>query len=180
MRLLDPSIMRYILSGKAWKVGAGDIENEAGEAVGSVKRKLLLMRTEIQVLDTDSSVLCAVHRKTTGLNPVYDVTDAAGRQLGRAKRTAGGFKDFMRMYSTDNEELLRATGNAVRWEFVISNPRRGGGDCATITKAGCWERMSHLGPGFVETYVIDIEDPEMDRLLLLAYAIVVSDASLNV
>jgi uncharacterized protein YxjI len=163
-----------------WRVGVGDIEDETGKAVGSMKRRLLPMRTEIQLLDSDGSVLCAVQRKTAGLNPVYDITDGAGKQLARAKKTVGGLKNFMRLHTANHEELLKATGSAIRWEFVISNPKRKGKSCATIRKTVSWERTSESRPDFEEGYVINIEDPETDRLLLLAYAVAISDTGHNV
>ncbi len=50
MDLLDPSIEHYVLHEKAWKFGGGDIFDPQGEKIGIMRRKLISMRAEIQLL----------------------------------------------------------------------------------------------------------------------------------
>ena len=175
--LLDPLTTHYTLSGKVWKVGIGDMTDQTGNIVGSVKRKTLPTGAKIQLTDSDNAVLCEVRTRTLGLSSVYDITDAAGSQLGRVKKTPVELNGSTRMYNPSRKELLKATGSAIRWEFIISNSKKKDRTCATIRKRGNWERTPVSRPDLDERYAIDIEDPEADRLLVLAYAIVITDAT---
>lgn len=177
MNLVDPSITRYVLSGKVWRVGTGEIEDQTGNRVGSVKLKTLPMRSEIQLANPDGSVLCTLCRKSVDPGPIYYIRDSAGDPLGRAERVAHKSQGAMRMCGNDQEELFKATASRVRWGFVISNSKEKNRVCATVRRVGNWERMALSSPEFGERYTIDVEDSETDRLLLLAYAMVISDVN---
>jgi uncharacterized protein YxjI len=177
--LLDPLTMHYVLSGKVWKVGTGDITDKTEKIVGSVKRKMVPTGAQIRLIDSDGKVLCEARRKALGLIPVYDITDAAGGQLGRVEKRAVELNGSSRMYNPSRKELLRATGSAVGWEFTIGDSKRKNGICATIRRADTWDRTFVSRPDLEEKYFIDIEDSEADRLLLLTYCIVITDASHN-
>ena len=141
---------------------------------------MLPMGTRIQLTDSDGRHLCTVHRKALGTNPVYDISDSNGSQLGSVKRTAAKLKGSTIMYSPTRKELLKATGNIVKWEFVISGPKKKDRIIATIRKAGCLERTLSSRANPEERYFIYIENLGTDRLLLLAYAIATTDATCNV
>ncbi len=151
--------------------------DQTGNIVGSVKRKTLPTGAKIQLTDSDNAVLCEMRRRTLGLSSVYDITDAARSQLARVRKTAVELNGSTRMYNPSRKELLKATGGTMRWEFIISNSKKKNRICATIRKVGNWERTPVSRPDLDERYVIDIEDLEADRLLLLAYAIVITDDS---
>jgi uncharacterized protein YxjI len=170
VRMLDPSITHYVLDARVWRAGTSDIADQTGTKVGSMKRKVLPTQTEIRFTDSDGSLLCTMRRKVLGMNPIYDVRDTTGSLLGRAKRTAVDLRDSMRMYGSNNEELFRARGSAVKRQIIISDSKRKGKTCATIRKTGTWEGVSLSCTGLKERRVVQIEDPKTDRLLLLAYA----------
>jgi uncharacterized protein YxjI len=111
-----------------------------------------------------------MRRKVLGMTPIYEVRDTTGSLLGRAKRPAVDLRNSMRMYGRNKEELFRARGSAVKRQIIISDSKRKGRACATIRKTGTWEEVSLSGMDIRERYVVHIEDPKTDRLLLLAYA----------
>jgi uncharacterized protein YxjI len=92
MNLFDPSIEYYVLHEKAWKFGGGDIFNPEGEKIGSMKRKLISMRAEIELRNPDDSIVCIINKKLVSARPIYDVKAPTGELIGRGKRPMIAFR----------------------------------------------------------------------------------------
>ena len=175
MSLLDQSITDYVMNQGMWGLGSGDILDQTGAKVGSTRRKMLPMLTEIELMDVNDGIACIMRRKTVGTHRIYSVEDTTGKVLGLTKKGLTTTRHALRMYDPNQKELFKASRTATKWDFSISSPRRRGRTCAFVRKASNWERVLLPGSGFKERYVVHIQDPEVDRLLLIAYAIIIDD-----
>ena len=174
MSLLDPTITFYVMHEKAWRFGGGDIYDQHETKVGSMQRKLLSMRAEISLFDSNGELLCVINKKLVSARPIYDVKAPDGRLIGRGKRPMIAFRGSVDMYDADDQLIYKAQGGVTKWNFQITDPDKKK-IWAVIKKADKWRDVFAPGFNFKDRYVISIEDPTADRLMLLAYAIVIDN-----
>ena len=124
MDLLDPSIEHYVLHEKAWKFGGGEIYNPQGEQIGIMRRKLISARQEIQLLNTDETLLCVINKKLMSARPIYDVKTPSGELIGRGKKPMIAFRGSVDMYDPDENMIYKAQGGITKWNFRITHPQR--------------------------------------------------------
>ena len=160
---------------KAWKFGGGDIYDQQDIKVGYMKRKILSMRAEIQLYDPDGTLLCTINRKLISARPIYDVKSPDGVIVGRAKRPMIAFRGSIDMYDSDDRMVYKAQGGITKWDFRITHPKDKKKVYATVKKADKWRDVFLPAFNFKDRYVIHIEDLDADRLMLLAYAIIIDN-----
>jgi uncharacterized protein YxjI len=175
MSLLDPTITFYVLHEKAWKFGGGEIYDQEGIQVGSMKRKLLSMRAEISLLDPDGTLLCTINKKLMAARPIYEVKLPDGSLVGRGKKPMIAFRGSVDFYTPQEEHIYKAQGGVTKWNFRITDPKDKNKVYAEIKKADKWRDVFAPAFNFKDRYVIHIEDLEADRLMLLAYAIIIDN-----
>ncbi len=175
MSLLDPSIEHYVLHEKVWKFGGGDIYNPQGEKIGAMKRKLLSMRAEISLEDSDETVLCTISKKLISARPIYDVKLPNDELIGRAKRPLIAFRGSIDWYDADDKMILKAQGGVTKWNFKITDPKDKKMVYAEIKKADKWRDVFLPAFSFKDRYVIRIVNKEAPRLMLLAYAVIIDN-----
>jgi uncharacterized protein YxjI len=175
MSLLDPTISFYVLHEKSWRFGGGDIYDQHENKVGSMRRKLLSMRAEITLLDPDETPLCVINKKLLSARPIYDVKTPDGELVGRAKRPLIAFRGSVDMYDQNDVHVFKAQGGVTKWNFRITHPKDKKHVFAVIKKADKWSDVFAPGFNFKDRYVIRVEDMNADRLMLLAYAIIIDN-----
>ncbi|MGD9394988.1 MAG: LURP-one-related family protein [Candidatus Thorarchaeota archaeon] len=175
MDLFDPSIEYYVLHEKAWKFGGGDIYNTQGEKIGSMKRKLISMRAEIELRNPDDSVVCIINKKLMSARPIYDVKAPTGELIGRGKRPMIAFRGSVDMYDAEDRLIYKAQGGVMKWNFRITHPKDKNLVYAEIRKGDKWRDIFAPMFNFKDRYVIHIVDPLAPRMMLLAYAIIIDN-----
>jgi uncharacterized protein YxjI len=160
---------------KAWKFGGGEIYNPEGQKIGSMKRKLISMRAEIDLLDIDDSLIATINRKLMSARPIYDVKDSSGNLIGRGKRPMVAFRGSIDMYDADEQIIYKAQGGVTKWNFRITDPKDKRRVFAEIKKADKWRDVFAPAFNFKDRYVIHIVDPTAPRLMLLAYAVIIDN-----
>jgi uncharacterized protein YxjI len=175
MTLLDPSVQYYVMHEKAWKFGGGEIYDPQGQKIGSMKRKLISMRAEIDLLDFDDSLIATINRKLMSARPIYDVKDPSGNLIGRGKRPMVAFRGSVDMYDANEQMIYKAQGGVTKWNFRITDARDKRRVFAEIKKADKWRDVFAPAFNFKDRYVIHIVDPAAPRLMLLAYAVIIDN-----
>jgi uncharacterized protein YxjI len=175
MTLLDPSVNFYVLHEKIWKFGGGEIFDENGNKIGSMKRKLVSLRADIEIYDLDGSLLCIINRKLVSARPIYDVKMPDGTIVGRAKRAMIALRGSIEMYDANERPIYKAQGGVMKWDFDISDAEDKNKVYAVIKKADRWRDVFAKAFSFKDRYVVHIEQPDTDRLMLLAYAIIIDN-----
>ena len=173
--LLDPTISFYVLHEKSWRFGGGDIYDQQENKVGIMRRKLLSMRAEIQLYEPDETLLCTINKKLISARPIYDVKTPTGELIGRAKRPVIAFRGSIDMYDHNEIHVFKAQGGVTKWNFQIVDPKDKSRVFAVIRKADKWRDVFAPSFNFKDRYVIRVEDLEADRLMLLAYAIIIDN-----
>ena len=133
------------------------------------------MRAEIQLYDPDDTLLCTINRKLISARPIYDVKTPDGAIVGRAKRPMIAFRGSIDMYDPDDRMVYKAQGGITKWDFRITHPKDKKKVYATVKKADKWRDVLLPAFNFKDRYVIHIEDLDADRLMLLAYAIIIDN-----
>jgi uncharacterized protein YxjI len=159
---------------KAWRFGGGDIYDQHETKVGSMQRKLLSMRAEISLLDSNGELLCIINKKLLSARPIYDVKSPDDQLIGRGKKPMIAFRGSVDMYDANEQMIYKAQGGVTKWNFKITDPSKKK-VWAVIKKADKWRDVFAPSFNFKDRYVIHIEDPTADRLMLLAYAIVIDN-----
>ena len=175
MSLIDPSIEYYVMHEKAWKFGGGDIYNPQGEKLGSMRRKLISMRAEIELRNPDESIICVINKKLLGVRPIYDVKTPDGQLIGRGKKPVIAFRGSVDMYDPEDNMIYIAQGGITKWNFRITHPKDKKKVYAEIKKGDKWRDVFAPMFNFKDRYVIHIVDPNAPRLMLLAYAIIIDN-----
>lgn len=175
MSLLDPTISFYVLHEKSWKFGGGDIYDQHENKVGIMRRKLISMRAEIQLYDPDETLLCIINKKLVSARPIYDVKTPSGELIGRAKRPMIAFRGSIDMYDPNDVHIFKAQGGVTKWNFEITDPSDKKRVFAVIKKADKWRDVFAPSFNFKDRYVIHVSDMNADRLMLLAYAIIIDN-----
>jgi len=175
MSLLDPSIEYYVLHEKVWKFGGGEIYNPNGEKIGAMKRKLISMRAEIRLEEPNEEVICTINKKLVSARPIYDVKLPDDTLIGRAKAAFIAFRGSISMYDADDQEIFKAQGGVMKWNFEIRDPKDKKKVYAIIKKADRFRDVFLPAFNFKDRYVIHIVDPNVDRLMLLAYAVIIDN-----
>ena len=175
MNLFDPSIEFYVLHEKAWKFGGGDIFNPQGEKVGSMKRKLISMRAEIELRNPDDSAVCIINKKLMSARPIYDVKAPTGELIGRGKRPMVALRGSIDMYDSEDRMIYKAQGGVMKWNFTITDAHDKNRVYAEIKKSDKWRDVFAPAFNFKDRYVIHIVDPMAPRMMLLAYAIIIDN-----
>ena len=175
MSLIDPSIEYYVLHEKVWKFGGGDIYDPQGEKIGSMKRKLISLRAEIELRNLDDSVVCIINRKLMSARPIYDVKTPDGVLIGRGKKPLIAFRGSVDMYDPEGNMIYKAQGGVMKWNFRITHPKDTKKVYAEIKKSDKWRDIFAPMFNFKDRYVIHIIDPEAPRMMLLAYAIIIDN-----
>jgi len=175
MDLFDPSIEYYVLHEKAWKFGGGDIFNPQGDKVGSMKRKLISMRAEIELRNPDESIVCIINKKLMSARPIYDVKAPTGELIGRGKKPMIALRGSVDMYDPEDRMIYKAQGGVMKWNFTITDPNDKNRVYAEIRKGDKWRDIFAPMFNFKDRYVIHIVDPMAPRMMLLAYAIIIDN-----
>jgi uncharacterized protein YxjI len=175
MELFDPSIEYYVLLEKAWKFGGGDIYNPQNEKVGSMKRKLISMRAEIELRNPDDTPVCIINKKLVSARPIYDVKTPDGELIGRGKRPMIAIRGSIDMYDPDDKIVYKAQGGVMKWNFTITDPNDKNRVYAEIKKSDKWRDIFAPAFNFKDRYVIHLLDPQAPRMMLLAYAIIIDN-----
>ena len=173
--LLSKDNSYYLIKEKIWDWGSGDIMNQSGQVVGKMKRVLLSLRADIELREPNDTPIAKVRRKIVALRPQFDVVDMNDNLLGWTKqKILALFKPEIWMENNQGQEIYRAKGNFMRWDFDIKS---GGKKVAEIRKADRWRDVFLDGLfDFSDSYAIHILDPNVDRLALIAFAIAIDNS----
>jgi uncharacterized protein YxjI len=173
MNLIDPSINHYVLHEKSCRLGDSEIFSLHDERIGIVKRKRVLAKEEIRLLNSDESTLCIIKKKQIGTHTIYDVETLGGEVIGRCKKPM--LKKSVDMYDAEENMIFKTLGRVSNWNFQIIHPENNKEVFAEITKESKLQDVSTSGVKFNNRYGIHVIDPDTPRLLLLAFAIIISD-----
>jgi len=173
--LFDPSRNFYILKEKYWDWGSGPITDEKGLEIGKMHRKFFSLRQRIEFEELDGTISAYIHKKIIAVKPTYDLKDGDGNQLARLKKT---FFSFLRpkFYLQDptGRKIMIAQGKFMGWDFIVTDGT--GKLIGTIKKADRWKDVFLKGLlDFSDTYALKVEDPNVDRRLLLGFVIAIDN-----
>ena len=175
MSLLDPKITHYVMHEKTWKFGGGEILDTDGRKVGIMKRKIISLRAEIQLQNVDETPICIINKKLAAVRPIYDVKTLEGQLIGRAKKPMIAFRGSVDMYDPEDRLIMKAQGGVTKWNFEICHPQDKKKVYAVIKKGDKWRDVFAPMFNFKDRYAIHVVDPDVDRLMLLAYAIIIDN-----
>ncbi len=177
MTLLDPRIEYYVMHEKAWKFGGGEIYAPDGTQIGVMRRKLLSMRAEITLENMDGIPICIINKKLISARPIYDVKlpDENETMIGRAKAAMIAFRGSISMYDANDQPIFKAQGGVTKWNFEIRDPEDKKRIYAVIKKGDKFRDIFAPMFNFKDRYVIHVVDPSVDRLMLLAYAVIIDN-----
>lgn len=173
--LFDPSRDMYVLKEKYWDWGSGPILDAEGNEIGKMHRKIFSLRSKIELMEPDKTVKAAIHKKLIAIKPTFDLKDTGGNQLARISKT---FWSFIRpkfyLQNPEGEKIMQAQGKFMGFNFTVSDMNEN--LIATIKKADKW-RDVFLGGlmDMKDTYALKIEDPDVDRRLLLGFVIAIDN-----
>ena len=157
MDMLDPAITNYVLHVKACEFGGGDIFDNEGNKLGSMRRKIVSPRVVIALRDLNETPICIISEKLVAARQIYDVRLPNEQLIGCAKKPLITFRGSIAMYNADDKMIYKARGVATK---RITDPK---------DKKKVYAEIRSLK----DKYVIHVVDPDVDRLMLLAYAVIV-------
>ncbi len=177
--LFDPSHMSYVLKEKYWDFGSGPIYDVAGRQIGSMKRKLLSIRSRIEIYEANGQPACAINRKLIAIKPTYTLHDEHDNIIGKFEKTLLSLI-HPKFYLKDpsGNIIMTAQGTFMGFDFNI---RRGASTddrdlIAEIHKADQWRDLFFSGGwDFADTYGVKIHDASADRRLLLGFVIAIDN-----
>ncbi|UYP44379.1 hypothetical protein NEF87_000664 [Candidatus Lokiarchaeum ossiferum] len=177
--LFDPNHMSYVLKEKYWDFGSGPIYDAAGRQIGSMKRKLLSIRSRIELYEANGQLAGAINRKLIAIKPTYTLHDEYDNNIGRFEKTLLSIihpKFYLK--DTSGNIVMTAQGEFMGFDFKI---RRGTSTddrdlIAEIRKADRWKDVFFSGAwDFGDTYGVRIHNPSVDRRLLIGFVIAIDN-----
>ncbi len=175
MVLLDPNISYYVMHEKAWKFGGGEIYDQNQNKIGSMKRKIISLRADIELYDADGTPICIINKKLVSARPIYDVKLPDGTIIGRAKRAMIALHGSIEMYDANDRPIYKAQGGVMKWNFEITDSKDKNTVLAVIKKADKWRDVFMKSFNFKDRYVVNVQSTATDRLMLLAYAVIIDN-----
>ncbi|MGQ4833067.1 MAG: LURP-one-related family protein [Candidatus Asgardarchaeia archaeon] len=176
--LLNPNIRMYIIHEKSWDFGWGDIFNEHGQLVGKMKRKLLSLRAEIQLLEPDNKTLVAkIVRKILSIRQTYDLLTPDGQLIARMNRKLLSlFRPSLYLDDSQGRRIYEAKGNFLGFSFKIKDMT--GKVIAEVEKLDKLRDLFFGGTIFdmSDKYALRIFDPNANRLMLLGFVIAIDNS----
>lgn len=173
--LFDPSRKYYVLQEKYWDWGSGPIMDEKGQEIGKMHRKILSLRAKIEFLELDGTISAAIHKKLVAIKPTYDLKDQNDQMIARLRKTFWSFiHPKFYLENLQGQNIMTAQGKFMGWDFTVYD--NAGKLIGTINKTDRW-RDVFLGGifDFKDTYALKIEDPSVDRRLLLGFVIAIDN-----
>ncbi|MCP4763320.1 MAG: zinc-ribbon domain-containing protein [archaeon] len=173
--LFDQSRELYVLKEKYWDWGSGDIQDEQGQPIGRMHRKIFSLRRKIELQELDGRVSATIEAKILAIKPTYTLKDENQQNIARLSKT---FFSFFRpkMYLQDmmGTKIYIAQGRFMGFDFTITD--MSGNLVGEIQKADRW-RDIFLGGlfDFKDTYALKILDPSADRRLLVAFVLAIDN-----
>jgi len=160
---------------KTWKFGGGEILDTEGNKIGIMKRKIISLRAEIELRNPDETPVCIINKKLAAVRPIYDVKTPDGQLIGRAKKPMIAFRGSVDMYDPEDNLVFKAQGGVTKWNFEIRHPKDKKKVYAVIKKADKWRDVFAPMFNLKDRYAIEVVDPDVDRLMLLSYAIIIDN-----
>ena len=178
MSLLDPTIEHYVLDKSKWKVDRSIILNSEGKKIGEISRKNLSFKLGINLEEPSGEIVCTINGKLTDGRHVYNVILPDSVVAGSIQVVAKSFKDAISIYNAEGETIFNVHSRPKTWHFDIHHPDDMTKIFAIIKKEKKFRKNFSSSINFKDRYVIDVIDSSMDRLMLLACAIIIiSDSS---
>lgn len=173
--LFDKSRNYYILKEKYWDWGSGPILDEQGREIGKMHRKIFSLRQRIEFQELDGTVNAYIHKKIVSIKPTYDLKDGAENQLARLSKTFFSmFRPKFYLEDANGQKIMIAQGKFMGFDFTVTD--MSGKLIGTIKKADKWRDVFLKGLfDFKDTYALKIEDPTVDRRLLLGFVIAIDN-----
>jgi len=174
--LIDAERQYYVVKEKFWGWGSGDIYDEAGATIGKMERKILSMRSTIEVTEADGTGLFTVSKKLVSLRKSYDIKDENDKLLGRTKKKIFSFfKPTMWMEDVGGRKLLIAEGSFRGWSFTVKDNM--GQLIGQVRKSDALRDVFLGGVfDFSDTYTLQVTEPSFDRRLLLGLVIAIDNS----
>ena len=118
--LLDSGRQYYLLSEKMWDWGSGDIMDEQGKRIGTMKRVMFSLRADIELEENDGSDVAKIRRKIIALRPTYDILNDSEEVVAQIKqKLLAVIRPALWLETEGGKQLLKAQGNFMRWDFEI-------------------------------------------------------------
>lgn len=173
--LFDQSRSYYVLKEKYWDWGSGPILDEQGNEIGRMHRKLLSLRAKIEFHELDGTISAEIHRKLIAIKPTYDLKDGDDNLLARLSKTIFSvFRPKFYLEDANKNRIMIAQGKFMGFNFNVNDMN--GKLLGTINKADKWRDIFLGGVfDFKDTYALKIEDPNVDRRLLLGFVIAIDN-----
>jgi uncharacterized protein YxjI len=173
--LFNPAISAYVLKEKYWDFGSGPIYDHTGQQIGKMKRKLLSIRSRIELFEMNGQLATSINRKLIAIKPTYTLHDNHENIIGRFQKTLLSIinpKFYLK--DPDGNILLTAQGKFMGFDFNIYDNQ--GISVAEIHKADRWRDVFFSGGwDFGDTYGVKIHSPDIDRRLLLGFVIAIDN-----
>jgi len=168
--LIDAERQYYVVKEKFWGRGSGDIYDEAGATIGKMERKILSMRSTIEVTEADGTGLFTVSKKLVSLRKSYDIKDE-----NDMKKIFSFFKPTMWMEDAGGRKLLIAEGSFRGWSFTVKDNM--GQLIGQVRKSDALRDVFLGGVfDFSDTYTLQVTEPSFDRRLLLGLVIAIDNS----
>jgi uncharacterized protein YxjI len=170
--LFDINRNYYVLKEGYWDWGSGDILDDSGNIIGTMRREIFSIRKRIDLLELNGTVAASIHEKIITARGAQDLKDPQGNLIARIKKKILTFL-HPKFYLEDplGNRWFEAVGNFMGWSFQVSDLSTGK-IVAEIDKADRW-RDVFLGGlfDFKDTYALNILDNTTDRRILLGFVL---------
>jgi len=172
--LIDKSRNFYTIREKLWDFGYGDIYDVKGNTIGKMKRKILSLRKEISIIESDGNQVLTVNKKIASVRKTYDIKDSSGYLLGRTnKKILSVFRPKIWMEDDNGKKILLAQGSFAGWDFTIKNEK----EIAEVSKSDRWRDIFAGGIfDYRDTYTLHVLDSNFDRRVLIGFVIAIDNS----
>ena len=177
--LLDPCRMIYVIEENFTQGGSCIIYTETGLQIGTLNRRLLAIRDQIEIRDLDNQVVTSIHRKLVAIRPTCTLKDENEQLLGYLEKTLLNLlhpKFYLK--NTLGDILLTAQGKLMGFDFMIYSRDQ-------IKPSNVVAKIHKIDPqdcNFIsgdwnlkEIYGIQVLQPDIDRRLVLGFVIAIDN-----
>jgi uncharacterized protein YxjI len=177
LSLFDSSHQYYVIKRKWWGWGSGPIQDEYGDVIGYLSRRVVTIRamTEFREAD-DRTVSATINRKLVAIRDTIDIKDGGENDIARVKqKILAVLRPTVWAEDLSGNKLFEAKGNFLGFSFKVYDMQ--GQVVAEIDKLDMWKDIFLGGSifDFKNTYAIVIKDPAVDRRIIVPLAIAIDE-----
>ena len=173
-KLFDPKVMGYVVVEENFDRGDGKIYDQAGKVLGAMDQKLISLKKETKLLETDGTLAAVISKKVISIKPTYQLFDPNENLIAKLERKMG-FKPKFELKDPKGKVLYWAKGNLRGFDFEVFQGK-GKDVVAEIHKLDKWKDTFFTGKfDRKDSYGVKVHDAGIDRRLLIGLVITIDN-----